>query len=182
MWKKIKKLINNLFKQKEDHLNELDQLRVSLRHAQSMVDLLESKIDLNPQYDDSLTTIVVCGDNYSINSNVVTKGLNFFNTKCKNKIQLIIDGSFNRGIDSVVRRWADENKVNCIECTPMWLVYGNKAGIYRNRYVLRKYKPKYVITFSSNGTFRNFSKLVPRQSCFLLYGQYPEFKAIIGGE
>ncbi|UUV43238.1 DprA-like DNA processing chain A [Rhodobacter phage RcCWillis] len=65
---------------------------------------------------------------------------------------LLVHGAA-RGADRMAGEWADANGVPCEPFAADWQMHGPRAGLIRNKEMLRKFKPEIVIAFpGGNGT------------------------------
>lgn len=78
-------------------------------------------------------------------------------------ITLLIHGNA-RGADTLAGQWAQENNIPCHVFPAQWHIYGLRAGIMRNKQMLDKGKPDFVLAFPGGfGTAHMMSATIATQ-------------------
>lgn len=87
---------------------------------------------------------LVCGGRNFTDRDVVFKALDVINAV--EPISVVIDGAA-RGVDSLAAEWAIKNELWNFRFPAKWKQYENKAGPLRNRLMMEKARPHFVVVF-----------------------------------
>lgn len=94
--------------------------------------------------------VLICGDRNWTNTTLVTTVIHALELEYGGRDNFCIIEGGATGADSIAGMVAQREGICVLECRPAWDVYGKRAGILRNQWMLLWGQPDLVVAFHNN--------------------------------